>query len=146
MLRYPTATLMGLLLIVGVVVGLTLTLGRGQCQIPTRYDALTADDTYRDRHAHFPVKTTRSNGLKLSYIEAAQGPLVILMHGFPDNARTWEETMLRLAQEGFRAVAPFNRGYYPTDVAADGDYSVASMARDVLGLIAALGARTAILI
>ena len=93
-----------------------------------------------------PLKWINANGLNFAYIEAGLGPLVILLHGFPDNAYTWQDTMTRLAAEGFHAVAVFNRGYYPTDIPADRDYSVATMADDVLALIGKFEEKEAVLI
>lgn len=71
---------------------------------------------------------------------------MILLHGFPDNAYTWQNIMTRLAAEGFHAVAVFNRGYYPTDIPANRDYSVATMADDVSALIDKFGEKKAVLI
>jgi pimeloyl-ACP methyl ester carboxylesterase len=75
-------------------------------------------------------------GVELAYIERGQdGPLVLCMHGFPDNATTWLPMLDVLAAQGFRAIAPFTRGYYPSSLAADGDYTVEVLAKDVLALI-----------
>jgi len=94
----------------------------------------------------FAIKTLRANNLEFSYIEAGQGPLVLLLHGFPDNARTWEEIMPQLASAGFRAVAIFGRGYFPSEIPSDGNFSVETMARDVLAAVTALGYDHAILV
>lgn len=82
-----------------------------------------------------PIKTIRANGLEFAYFEVGEGPLVILLHGFPDTALCWKEVAPRLAAAGFRAVAPFLRGYAPTDLAPDGDYSLPTLSRDLLALI-----------
>ena len=81
------------------------------------------------------VQTIRANGLEFAYYEAGQGPLVLLLHGFPDTAMCWRDVVPRLADAGFRAVAPFLRGYAPTDLAPDGDYSLPALSRDLLALI-----------
>jgi pimeloyl-ACP methyl ester carboxylesterase len=73
--------------------------------------------------------------VELAYIERGQGSLVLCLHGFPDNASSWLPMLESLAAQGYRAVAPFMRGYYPSTVAADGDYSVTALAQDVLDLI-----------
>ena len=73
--------------------------------------------------------------VELAYIERGQGSLVLCLHGFPDNACSWLPMLELLAAQGYRAVAPFMRGYYPSTVAADGDYSVTALAQDVLDLI-----------
>jgi pimeloyl-ACP methyl ester carboxylesterase len=94
----------------------------------------------------FPIRRIEANGLEFAYIEAGAGPLVLLLHGFPDSARTWEGILPRLADAGFHAVAPFTRGYYPSAIPADGDYSVATLARDALALINAFGAERAVIV
>jgi len=84
-------------------------------------------------------KTVTANGLRFGYLEQGQGPLVMLVHGFPDTAYTWDKVMPALADAGYRAVAPFTRGYRPTEVPGDGAYDVETLARDLLGLIDAFG-------
>lgn len=85
------------------------------------------------------MKFVRANGVEFAYLEQGTGPLVVLLHGFPDTAHTWEPTMAALAVAGFRAVAPFMRGYYPTSIPADGKYDSDTLGRDALALIAVLG-------
>lgn len=92
-----------------------------------------------DLSAAPPIHTIRANGMQFGYFEAGEGPLVILLHGFPDTALCWREVMPRIAAAGFRVVAPFLRGYAPTDLAPDGDYSVPALARDLLALIEHFG-------
>ncbi|TNE49310.1 MAG: alpha/beta hydrolase [Deltaproteobacteria bacterium] len=79
------------------------------------------------------------NGIRFAYYEQGEGPLVLLFHGFPDTADTWREFMPALAEAGFRVVAPFMRGYAPTSIPEDHDYSSLKLGADVLGLIDALG-------
>lgn len=69
----------------------------------------------------------------------AEAPLALLVHGYPDTAWTWRHLGPRLAASGWRAVAPFTRGYAPTDLAPDDRYFVADLAADVLALHTALG-------
>ncbi len=92
------------------------------------------------------VLTVRANGVEFAYLEAGRGPLVLLLHGFPDTAHTWDLTRPVLADAGFRAVSPFMRGYAPTEIPADGDYRIDTLARDAAALIEALGADTAIVV
>jgi len=84
-------------------------------------------------------RTITANGLRFGYLEQGTGPLVLMVHGFPDTAHTWDKTMPAVAAAGFRAVAPFTRGYKPTEVPSDGAYDVETLARDVLALIDAFG-------
>jgi pimeloyl-ACP methyl ester carboxylesterase len=86
------------------------------------------------------------NGVELALLEEGTGPLVLLLHGFPDSAHTWDATRPVLAAAGFRAVSPFLRGYHPSGLAPDGRYDVETLGRDVLGLIGALGERQAIVV
>lgn len=67
------------------------------------------------------------------------GPLALCLHGFPDTAHTWRYLLPVLAAAGFRAVAPFMRGYAPTQVPADGHYQTGALARDANALHEALG-------
>ncbi|WP_354702180.1 Epoxide hydrolase A [Paraconexibacter sp. AEG42_29] len=66
-------------------------------------------------------------------------PLALLVHGYPDSAWTWRHLGPYLAERGWRAVAPFTRGYAPTDLAPDDSYLVADLRDDVLALHTALG-------
>lgn len=86
-----------------------------------------------------------ANGLTFAYIEEGSGPLVLMLHGFPDTAHTWDDLRPRIADRGYRAVSPFMRGYHPTAVpSADPDQE--TLASDALALITALGASEAVLI
>ncbi|HYC01191.1 MAG TPA: alpha/beta hydrolase [Candidatus Limnocylindrales bacterium] len=80
----------------------------------------------------------QANGLRFAALEMGQGPLVLCLHGFPDTALTFKHQMPALAAAGYRVVAPYMRGYAPTEPAPDGNYQTASLGRDVLGLIDAL--------
>ena len=78
-----------------------------------------------ERHTttHRPAVTMnhlRANGLDFAYLEQGDGPLVILLHGFPDTANSWAHQSTALAAAGYRAVAPYLRGYYPTQIPKDG--------------------------
>lgn len=83
--------------------------------------------------------TVRANELTFGILEAGSGPLVLCLHGFPDTAYTWQHLLPELASAGFRAVAPFMRGYAPTGVPADGLYSMSALAADAAALHDALG-------
>ena len=67
------------------------------------------------------------------------GPLALCLHGFPDTAHGWRHLLPALADAGFRAVAPFLRGYAPTQIPADGQYHVATLVRDATALHETLG-------
>jgi pimeloyl-ACP methyl ester carboxylesterase len=81
--------------------------------------------------------------------ETPHRPLVLLIHGFPELAYSWRKLLLPLAEAGFHAVAPDQRGYgRTTGWTADFDDDVApfrllNLVRDALGLVSALGYRRA---
>ena len=84
----------------------------------------------------------RVDDLDISYLAAGldgDGPLALCLHGFPDSAHTWRHLLVRLADAGYRAVAPFLRGYAPTAVPADGRLQTAASALDAIGLRESLG-------
>jgi pimeloyl-ACP methyl ester carboxylesterase len=87
----------------------------------------------------------RANGISFVTLEAGAGPLVLLLHGFPDNAWTWEHQLLALADNGYRAVAPFLRGYAPSEVPSEA-FDTQDMTNDVRALIGALGERSALVV
>ena len=84
------------------------------------------------------IRHVDANGLRFACLEQGEGPLVLLLHGFPDNAETWAAQLHGLAEAGYRAVAPYLRGYLPTAIPADGDYHPATLGDDVRALIEAL--------
>ncbi|SDQ44942.1 Pimeloyl-ACP methyl ester carboxylesterase [Tsukamurella pulmonis] len=61
-------------------------------------------------------------------------PLVLLLHGFPDSAHTWDRLGPELAANGRYVVAPFTRGYAPSGLARDDDYSLVSLIDDVVAV------------
>ena len=87
-----------------------------------------------------------ANGVDFTCLEAGEGPLVLCLHGFPDHARTFRHQMRALADAGYRAVAPFMRGYAPTRAPANASFQTAALARDVAELIDALGGAPAFLV
>ena len=62
------------------------------------------------------VRFVTANQLRVGYLSAGEGPLVLLLHGFPDNAYSFEAVLPELAAAGYQAVSVFLRGYSPTDV------------------------------
>jgi pimeloyl-ACP methyl ester carboxylesterase len=86
------------------------------------------------------------DGVRLAYVDKGQGPLVLLLHGFPDTVRTWDRLVPALLAAGYRAVAVHMRGWPPSSEAPDGDYSIRRLAKDALGLIDALGEKTAFIV
>lgn len=91
----------------------------------------------------FPIQT---NGVELACLTWGSGPLVVLVHGFPDTARTWDLVGPRIAEAGFRVLAPYTRGIAPSSIPEDRDYAGDTLGRDILGLIEATGEEDAIVV
>jgi epoxide hydrolase 4 len=83
----------------------------------------------------------------LHYVEAGDGPLVVLLHGFPEFWYGWRRQIAPLARAGFRVVAPDLRGYNLSS-RPDGfaDYTADKLAADIRGLIRELGAESAMVV
>ena len=76
-----------------------------------------------------------------------RGRLILCLHGFPDSAWSWRRLAPSLANRGFRVVAPFTRGYAPSRLPADDDYTVGALMSDAVELHRVLdGGRDAVLI
>jgi alpha/beta hydrolase fold len=80
-----------------------------------------------------------ANGLRFAYLEGGSGPLVLLLHGWPDTPHTWDHQLAALAGAGFRVVAPWLRGYPPTEIPRSGFFDIGTLATDVRELIEVLG-------
>jgi pimeloyl-ACP methyl ester carboxylesterase len=84
--------------------------------------------------------TIDANGLRFGYLAAGEtGPLALCLHGFPDSAWTWRHLLPELAAAGYRAVAPWLRGYAPTQVPDDACYQSGMLSRDAGALHEAFG-------
>ena len=80
------------------------------------------------------VKVTEVNGAEYCYLESGTGPLVVLIHGYPDNAYSWEHQIRFLSENGYRVIAPFTRGYAPTKVSSGSFFDRATLAQDMVSL------------
>ena len=87
-----------------------------------------------------------ANGARFHVVECGpvDGPLVLLLHGFPEFWWAWRAQLVALGGAGFRAVAPDLRGYGASDKPPRG-YDAYTLSSDVAGLVRALGARDAVL-
>lgn len=85
------------------------------------------------------IWSARANGLEFQGLTLGEGPLALCLHGFPDSPWTYRHLMPELARAGYRAVAPYMRGYAPTGIPTNADYSTRALAADVNALHAALG-------
>jgi epoxide hydrolase 4 len=107
--------------------------------MPGKLPVAPAPDDARWQHGFVEL-----NGIRLHYVEAGAGPLVVLLHGFPEFWYAWRRQILPLAAAGFRVVAPDLRGYNlsdkPRGVRA---FGLRSVVDDLHGLIVRLGAARA---
>jgi len=90
------------------------------------------------------VKRIRTDTLEIAYEESGDpgGPAVVLMHGFPDDARTWDGVAAALATAGYRVMVPYLRGYGPTRFLQAGTQrsgQQAALGRDLLDLMDGVG-------
>jgi pimeloyl-ACP methyl ester carboxylesterase len=87
------------------------------------------------------MRRVTANGLDFAYLEAgpSDGPLALCLHGFPDAAPTWTALLEVLGDAGFHAVAPWLRGYAPTQIPAEGVYQTGALVADANALHDALG-------
>jgi pimeloyl-ACP methyl ester carboxylesterase len=94
-------------------------------------------------HRHATV----DDGVRLHYVEAGAGPLVVLLHGFPEFWYGWRHQIPALVEAGFRVVAPDQRGYAGSDKPSDWrEYRIEILARDIDRLIAACGEERALVV
>src|SRR5580765_4436238 len=92
-------------------------------------------------------KYATNNGVKIHYVVEGKGPLVVMIHGFPDYWATWKPLMATLSAAGYRTAALDTRGYNlsdkPQGVAA---YAMPNLVADVAAVVAAEGQKNTILI
>src|SRR5579863_878417 len=93
----------------------------------------------------------KTNGIRMHCVEQGSGPLVILLHGFPESWYSWRHQLTALAAAGFHVVAPDQRGYCetgppqrPDREAEIGDYTMLHLTGDLFALMDALGEEHAV--
>ena len=93
------------------------------------------------------LRFIESNGIRMRIAEMGEGPLVLLVHGWPESWYSWRHQLRALSAAGYRAVAPDMRGYgksaRPTAVE---DYDIHDVTADLVGVLDALGEKNAILV
>lgn len=88
-----------------------------------------------------------TNGIKLHIAEAGSGPLVLLVHGFPESWYSWRHQIPALAAAGYHAVAVDVRGYGRSDAPEPIEaYSMKNMTADMAGVVDALGEKPAVIV
>ncbi|MBP6011874.1 MAG: alpha/beta hydrolase [Alphaproteobacteria bacterium] len=136
MLRWLFRLMVGAAVLAGAVGGIAAFayLEFGERPVSSLQPSATAPD----------VKFIEANGIRFAYVEEGQGPLVLLFHGYPETARSWKVVQQRIAAAGYRVVAPSMRGYPPSGFGQD--YSVKTLGQDVIALIDAFGAESAVVV
>lgn len=92
-----------------------------------------------DPDSRIVATEVRTRDLAFGALRCGEGPLALCLHGFPDTAWGWRHLLPALADAGFTAVAPFQRGYAPTAIPGDGAYQTGALASDACALHEALG-------
>jgi pimeloyl-ACP methyl ester carboxylesterase len=88
-----------------------------------------------------------TNGIRMHYVEAGSGPLVVLCHGWPESWYSWRHQLPALAEAGYRVVAPDQRGYGQTDKPeAIEAYNILNLVSDIVGLVNSLGEERAVIV
>lgn len=90
-------------------------------------------------------RSVTANGTRFHVAESGDGPLVLLLHGFPEFWWTWRRQLTSLSEAGFRAAAPDLRGYGGSDKPPRG-YDLVTAASDAAGLVRALGEANAVVV
>jgi pimeloyl-ACP methyl ester carboxylesterase len=92
-------------------------------------------------------RTIQTNGINMHIAEAGSGPLVTFCHGWPESWYSWRHQLTALAEAGYHAVAPDQRGYGQTDKPQEiNQYTQLHMVGDIVGLLDALGEETATIV
>ncbi len=92
-------------------------------------------------------RTIKTNGINMHIAEAGEGPLVLLLHGWPESWYSWRHQLPALAAAGYHAVAPDVRGYGQSDKPQPIEaYSMKNMLADYLGILDVLGEKTAVVV
>jgi pimeloyl-ACP methyl ester carboxylesterase len=86
-----------------------------------------------------------AGGQTFRYVDSGSGPLVLLLHGFPDLPTGWDSVRARLNTAGYRTVAPYLRGYHPATF-SDRGFDTTDQADDVALLLDALGEARAVVV
>jgi pimeloyl-ACP methyl ester carboxylesterase len=86
--------------------------------------------------------------LRFAYLASGEvgAPLVLMVHGFPDTAHSWDLVRPAVAAAGYRVVAPFTRGYAPTEIPSEEAFDADTLGGDLAAIIEALGEKSAIVV
>ncbi len=126
--------------------GIATAMGAGGLAMP-RADALARQATPATDAPSISHRQIETNGISMHIAEAGEGPLVVMIHGFPEMWYSWRHQLPALAAAGYHAVAPDMRGVGETEASEDVEsYSLRNQIADILGLLDALGEERAVLV
>ncbi|WP_238594118.1 alpha/beta fold hydrolase [Burkholderia pyrrocinia] len=95
----------------------------------------------------FTQSFIEANGIRLNVAAQGAGPLVLLLHGFPETSYAWRHQLAALSSAGFRAVAPDLRGYGASDCPMNPQqYSTLDIVGDLVGILDTLGESDAVVV
>ncbi|WP_433352243.1 alpha/beta fold hydrolase [Microtetraspora malaysiensis] len=106
---------------------------------------MATDESFVQIEGPWTHRTVHAGGTRFHVVEAGDGPLVLLLHGFPQFWWTWRHQLVSLPAAGYRAVAVDLRGYGASDKPPRG-YDLPNLAMDGAGLVRALGETSAIVV
>jgi len=111
----------------------------------TKDDNLNAGDAIA--MAELTHNFVQTNGIRMHYVEQGAGPAVIMCHGWPESWYSWRHQIAALSEAGYRVIAPDQRGYGQTDAPAPIEsYNIFNLTGDIVGLVNALGIKSATII
>ena len=103
--------------------------------------------TDSQKYPNINQRRVETNGISLNIAEQGEGPLVLMLHGFPESWYSWRHQFSALAEAGYHAVAPDMRGYGESDKPFEIEaYNQVEVVNDIIGLIPALGYETAVVV
>ena len=92
-------------------------------------------------------RMVQANGIQMHVVEAGEGPLVVLCHGWPELGHSWRHQIGPLVEAGYRVVVPDQRGYGGTDRPEEIEaYDILHLTGDLVGLLDALGEDEAVFV
>lgn len=108
---------------------------------------MSRDSSSQDLWDHVEHRYANSDGVKIHYAAFGQGPLVVMIHGFPDFWYSWRHQMQALGEAGYRVAAVDQRGYNLSDKPAGVDnYSMRLLVNDIAAVIASEKAERAVVV
>jgi epoxide hydrolase 4 len=111
---------------------------------------MAESDLHNEKSIHQPPSWThgylKTNGVRLHYVTQGEGPLMLMLHGFPDFWYVWRQQIPAFASE-YKVVAADLRGYNESEKpAAREDYQISTLVEDIKGIIQGLGYERCILV